>query len=333
MSLELLIFIVRGLTYQKYYQTLDDKPDTAASNIDGQTLHSSFGFSFDNKHYSLSDKIRDEKRAALRNLKIVIIDEISMVKSDMLYQLDVRLQEIMEKVGVPFGGVSVFAFGDMMQLRPVMGRFICEPPISQEFQTVHTIEPRWMMFCSVILETNHRQGEDKVYAELLNRVRVGKQTKEDMMLLRTRVRPANHPDLKNASLHIVCKRKDCARLNNEYLADLKENSVLTIRARHHHPTQKNYKPYIEPKEGAVGPTAFINELTLKLGSKVIIIHNIDVLDRLTNGQLGVLIDAIKTTKGEVDKLIVKLNTKNSGIQNRARFPGLAARYPECVFIE
>ena len=69
---------------------------TAASNIEGQTLHSSFGFSFDNKHYSLSDKNRDQKRAALRNLKIVIIDEISMVKSDMLYQLDLRLQEIME---------------------------------------------------------------------------------------------------------------------------------------------------------------------------------------------------------------------------------------------
>ena len=60
---------------------------TAASNIEGQTLHASFGFAFDNKHYSLSDKSRDKKRAALKNLKIIIIDEISMVKSDMLYKL------------------------------------------------------------------------------------------------------------------------------------------------------------------------------------------------------------------------------------------------------
>ena len=87
---------------------------TAASNIEGQTLHASFGFSFDNKHYSLSDKSRDMKRAALKNLKIVIIDEISMVKADMLYQLDLRLQEITEKVGMPFGGIAIFAFGDMM---------------------------------------------------------------------------------------------------------------------------------------------------------------------------------------------------------------------------
>lgn len=46
----------------------------------------------------------------MRNLKVVIIDEISMVKSDMLYQLDLRLQEIMEKVGVPFEGVFVWRY-------------------------------------------------------------------------------------------------------------------------------------------------------------------------------------------------------------------------------
>ena len=52
------------------------------------------------------------------------------------------------------------------------------------------------MFKPILLETNHRQGKDKAYAELLNRVRVGKQTKEDMKLLRTRVRPEHHPDIK-----------------------------------------------------------------------------------------------------------------------------------------
>ena len=86
-----------------------------------------------------------------------------------------------------------------------MGRYICEAPISQDYQVVHAIEPRWKMFNSVILETNHRQGKDKAYAELLNRVRVGKQTKEDMMLLRTRVRSAKDPELKEVGLYIVCK--------------------------------------------------------------------------------------------------------------------------------
>jgi hypothetical protein len=88
----------------------------AASNVEGQTLHSSFGFNFDNKHYSLSDKTRDEKRTIFKNLKMIIIDEVSMVKSDMLYQLDLKLQELKERVGVPFGGVAILDLGDLLQL-------------------------------------------------------------------------------------------------------------------------------------------------------------------------------------------------------------------------
>ena len=188
------------------------------------------------------------------------------------------------------------------------------------------------MFKSLILETNHRQGNDKPYAELLNRIRVGKQTKEDIELLKTRVRPANHPDLKEASMYIVCKRKDCARINAEYLNSLR-GELMNIKAKHHHATRKNYKPYIEPKEGAVANTAFMNELKLKIGAKVMIIHNVDTADCLTNGQLGVLVDIIKTTRGDVDKLIIKLKNKNAGKQNRSKHPGLASKYPDCVIIE
>ena len=44
---------------------------TAASNIEGQTLHASFGFAFDNKHYSLSDKSRDQKKSRIKNFKVI----------------------------------------------------------------------------------------------------------------------------------------------------------------------------------------------------------------------------------------------------------------------
>ena len=77
-----------------------------------------------------------------------------------------------------------------------------------------------------------------------------------------------------------------------------------MKATHHHATQKKYKPWIEPKEGAVATTSFLDELQLKLGAKVMLIHNIDTVDCLTNGQLGELIDVIKN--GEVDKLVIKL---------------------------
>ena len=305
---------------------------TAASNIDGQTLHASFGFSYDNKHYSLSDKVRDQKRAILVNLKVVIIDEISMVKSDMLYQLDLRLQEITEKVGTPFGGVAIFAFGDMVQLKPVMGRYIMDSPMNADFKITHTLNPRWEMFQSITLETNHRQGKDKIYADLLNKIRVGQQTEEDITILQTRVRQADDPELQNIRLYIVGTRTKCQKLNMEYLNSL-EGQLFTIRATHHHATQKKYKPFIEPKEGAVASTSFIDELNLKLGANVMLIHNINTVDGLTNGQLGSLEAVIKTSSGQVDKLIIKLVRKSAGVKNRQSHPLLAKKYPDCIVVE
>ena len=305
---------------------------TAASNIGGQTLHGSFGFSFDNKHYSLNDKSRDQKRAALKNLKIVIIDEISMVKSDMLYQLDLRLQEITEKIGTPFGGLSVIVLGDMMQLKPCMGKYICQEPINPDFKITAALSPRWEMFKPIILETNHRQGKDKQYAELLNRIRTGKQTRDDIATLKTRVRPRNHKDLKEATLYIVCKRKTCAEINAKHLISV-DGEVVTILAKHHHATQAKYKPYIEPKEGAVASTSFMDKLRVKVGAKVMIIHNIDTADGLTNGQMGNLVKIVKTVKGEVEKLIVKLNNSKAGQQNRSNNKHLLTNLQNCVVIE
>ena len=109
-------------------------------------------FTFENKHYSLSDKARDEKRTIFKNLKIIIIDEVSMVKSDMLYQLDLKLQELKERVGVPFGGVSILVFGDMLQLRPVMGSYIFEKPRNQEFHATFRMDNRWEKFAIINLE-------------------------------------------------------------------------------------------------------------------------------------------------------------------------------------
>ena len=64
-----------------------------------------------------------------------------------------------------------------------------------------------------------------------------------------------------------------------------------------------------------------------------IIHNIDTVDSLTNGQLGVLVDVIRTTSGDVDKLVIKLQNQTAGKMNQQNHPGKAAKYPNCVIIE
>ena len=96
----------------------------AASNVNGQTLHTVFGFNFGNNFISLSDKKRDEKRSILRNLKFLIIDEKSMLKADMMYQLDKRLREISQKSETFMGGIVLFCFGDLSRLKPC----ICRQP-------------------------------------------------------------------------------------------------------------------------------------------------------------------------------------------------------------
>ena len=118
---------------------------TAAANIDGNTLHAAFGLAFDGKHNSLTDQKRKQKRAELKNLKMIIIDEVSMTKADMLYQIDLVLQEI-TGCKKPFGNIAIFAFGDMMQLQPVMGVFVFERPKFEDFHVTYQFNGRWEMF-------------------------------------------------------------------------------------------------------------------------------------------------------------------------------------------
>ena len=115
-----------------------------------------------------------------------------------IYQLDLKLQEIKENPGVPFGGVLVAAFGDIFQLKPVLANYIFEKPRNPAFMSTFLLASRWQMLQVINLETNHRQGEDGAFADLLNRVRFTKKGQllpEDLKTLEERVRPANHPDL------------------------------------------------------------------------------------------------------------------------------------------
>ena len=79
---------------------------TAAANIGGQTLSSTFSMKFGNEYHGLGDRNRYLKRRAMENLQILIMDEISMVKADMVYQLDLILKEITQKQKKAYGGVQ-----------------------------------------------------------------------------------------------------------------------------------------------------------------------------------------------------------------------------------
>ena len=115
----------------------------AACNIKGQTLTSLFSLSFGNKYTCLSDFVRAKKRDQLNNLKLLIIDEYSLVKSDMLYQIDQRLKEIKIRPGDRFGGVAVLMTGNLIQLPSVQGNYIFQEPRNDQWKIGYHLDNLW----------------------------------------------------------------------------------------------------------------------------------------------------------------------------------------------
>ena len=321
---------------EKVLRTPGDNPDnpyvikaaftgTAAANIRGQTLHNAFGFSFGNEFFSLGDKARDERRMELENLKIVIIDEFSLVKSDMLYQLDLRLKEVMQKPDWIFGGLSVFLLGDILQLKPVMARYIFEEPTSESFLIPYLLNSLWEMFNVIMLKTNHRQGEDKVYADLLNRIRIGNVTDEDLEILETRVRPINHPDLPLDALVISCTNVEVSRINRDRLAMINETEHV-IEAVNFTRTQQQLKTRTDPS-GAISGTPLQKTLRLKIGAKVMLTYNIDTCDCLTNGAFGEVKGYQFDQNGVIKQVHINFYDEECGKLRRKNFVALQQDFP------
>ena len=297
----------------------------AASQIGGITIHSAFNFDFSGKFYSLPDKTRAKKREELKNLKMLVIDEISMVSADMLYMIALRLQEIKENNNEPFGGVMLVCLGDLMQLQPVMARYIFEEPIRENYKIMYKLNSFWESLTVINLEVNHRQEGDKQYADLLNRMRIGQLTEEDMNNLQERVRSKEHPDYKNADMFISGTRAEVNKLNKQCMERI-NGEEITLKATHCQELQKKCTPNINQR-GEIGQTGFLDILKLKIGCRVMLISNINITDGLSNGQLGELKDVVKGSTGEIHTLMIKFTKENVGHIWREENPILAKKYP------
>ena len=87
----------------------------AANNIGGTTLHSGLDFKIGKKYIPLSSESKQTMTKLLENVKVLIIDELSMISADLLYDVNKRMQSIMTSED-PFGGVAVVLLGDILQL-------------------------------------------------------------------------------------------------------------------------------------------------------------------------------------------------------------------------
>ncbi|KAE8741504.1 hypothetical protein FOCC_FOCC012964 [Frankliniella occidentalis] len=166
--------LVINALYQTLHRLLNADPNTnpedpkvllcaptgkASFNIGGQTIHSLFKLPINQKKINeLSASVSNTLASKIHNLKVLIIDEISMVGQHMLDMIDQRLRHLL-KNNKPFGGTSVIAVGDFHQLRPVCAKALYHPEAGNPYQEIfsQTLWPKFEVFELTRVMLNFRQ--------------------------------------------------------------------------------------------------------------------------------------------------------------------------------
>ena len=246
-----------------------------------------------------------------------------MIKVDYIYQMDLRLREIKQNQQ-QFGGCCVLMFGDPMQLRPVLGRFAWELPVGAQFQMAHQIQSVWSSFQPVLLRKNHRQNEDLKFSEVLNRIRIGEFTQEDINYLKIRVVLRNDPKIPADRMYIFARNIDVNEMNEQILMKM-PGEEFVVEAEIHHKTTSEFEPKIM-NTGYIVNTSLMKTLKFKLNSKVILTYNINVVDGLCNGTFCKIVGIKKNQQGKLLEIHVQLLNPSNGLETSKDHPELAAKY-------
>ena len=220
----------------------------AAFNISGMTLHSALllGRSKYNGFQPLSHERLNSLRSKLSRLMLVIIDEVSMVGSNMLLEIHKRLQQIK---GVSddavFGGVSILAVGDLYQLPPV-GQAALFSTVSDSYAQLYGSGSLWVdQFQMIELTESMRQRGDSAFSELLCRVRTNDCTSDDIDTLKSREISCDAVNYPTQALHVYRLNVDVDSRNALLLDNLAPQSAqYTIKARDARPLIYLFLPYL-----------------------------------------------------------------------------------------
>lgn len=244
----------------------------AALNVRGQTIHSFFGFP--PRFISPREISKRKDRRLYRNMDVLVIDEISMVRADMLDNIDFFLR-LNRDSPLPFGGVQVVFFGDMFQLPPVVATDFELEVFSSTYESPFFFSAQLFRqgFELEMLELRkvYRQ-ENRHFLRLLDAIRLNHADQDDLDELNERY----EPDFDSEELYItLCARNATAdRINQGELSKIDE------------PERK----YLASVTGEFNPTQYPAEavLTLKLGAQVMLLKN-DPERRYVNGTIGKIV--------------------------------------------
>ena len=134
----------------------------------------------------LTDDKRNTMRSIYQNVKVILLDEVSMIGYKVWTTLNSRLQEH-KQISALFGGLHVIAIGDFFQLPPVMDKFLLYNSGAKNLNNL-TINP-WIEFQMMELTEIMRQKDDHKFAEQLNRLREARHSDEDISNILTRQLP------------------------------------------------------------------------------------------------------------------------------------------------
>ena len=244
----------------------------AAVNVGGQTIHSFFGLP---PRLVRGDDIRRSRNGQImRRLKLLVIDEVSMVRSDLMWAIDQSLRVNRGRPREPFGGVRLVLFGDLHQLPPVVqendvaahlhdtfgGPFFFSVPALMEGEGTALME----------LTEVFRQ-RDETLIRVLNRVRDGAADEDDLSVLNERVHPIR--TLTEGESYVILTPTNAAasRINLAYLNALPGTPQVFQAA-----LTGEFSASAQPTDVA---------LSLKPGAKVIMLRN-DADKRWVNGSIA-----------------------------------------------
>ena len=150
----------------------------AAINIDGTTINTGLAIakeSGDNVP-AMSDQKKTQLTLSLSDLKLIIIDEISMVGNTTLLHIHQRLKEIFGTTSsLLFAGITIIVVGDLCQLPPIRKRFVFDDFKNDSYNLCHP----WKVFKMIELHEIMRQKNDQEFIQLRNRVRAATQTEDN----------------------------------------------------------------------------------------------------------------------------------------------------------
>ncbi len=285
----------------------------AAINAGGVTLHSFFKLPFrpmlpDDPDLDLRGgrifdffKYRKEHRKIIREVELIIIDEISMVRADTIDTIDRILRVYSENMREPFGGKQMVFVGDIFQLEPVVAGD-SRDIIRRFYHNAFFFSARVFRETTLVpIEfTKIYRQKDPEFITLLDNIRDGKIPKESVNLLNNRVMPDFEPSDDEMYITLATRRDNVDFINERRLAMLSTQEYVS-------------QGVIDGDfpEGSL-PTAL--QLVLKEGAQVMFIHNdVEFPRRWVNGSLGTVsqIDAdgnVFVLMEDGREFLVELNT-------------------------